>query len=102
MQNGKPLPIILMVKVWLAENLHASTVGITISPVQLEIARKFAEKRKFDSKFLLMDAENMQFEESFDVIRVLAATTYFHDPREFIKKALKHLKSGGKKESIEE
>lgn len=35
--------------IWMAENIKATTVGITISPVQLEIARKLAQDRKVNS-----------------------------------------------------
>jgi tocopherol O-methyltransferase len=82
--------------IWLAENLRAATLGITISPVQLEIARKFAQERKVDSKFLLMDAENMEFAETFDVIWVCAAATHFNNQRAFVKRALSYLNQGGR------
>jgi tocopherol O-methyltransferase len=82
--------------VWMAENLGATTVGITISPVQLEIARQTAEDRKVNSAFQLMNAEAMHFEEQFDVIWVLAAMTHFRDQPAFIALATKYLKKGGR------
>jgi tocopherol O-methyltransferase len=82
--------------VWLAENLDATTVGITISPVQVEIARKLAEERKVTSSFLLMDAEKMAFDDNFDVIWVLAAITHLQNQQDFIKLATRFLKTGGK------
>jgi tocopherol O-methyltransferase len=38
---------------WMAENLEATTTGITISPIQMEIARQFAKDLKVNSSFLL-------------------------------------------------
>jgi tocopherol O-methyltransferase len=82
--------------IWLAEKLSASTVGITISPIQLEIAQKLAKENGVDSSFLLMNAEEMHFEETFDVIWLLAAATHFKDQAKFIKLATKSLNKGGK------
>ncbi len=82
--------------VWLAENLGASTVGITISPVQLEIARRTAKEHKVGSSFLLMDAEHMNFNVLFDVIWVVAASTHFQDQEGFVRSAGTFLKKGGK------
>ena len=82
--------------IWLAEKLRAMTVGITISPVQLEIAQRLAKENGVDSSFLLMNAEEMHFEETFDVIWLLAAATHFKDQAKFIKLATKSLNKGGK------
>jgi tocopherol O-methyltransferase len=82
--------------IWMAENLKATTVGITISPIQLEIARKLAQDRGVNSTFLLMEAEEMYFEDNFDVIWVLAAATHFRDQQKFFKLATGFLKNRGK------
>jgi len=82
--------------IWLAEKYGATTVGITISPVQVEIARKLAKEKGVDSSFLLMNAEEMHFDETFDVIWLLAAATHFRDQQKFIKLATKSLNKGGK------
>ena len=82
--------------IWLAEKFGATTVGITISPVQVEIARKLAREKGVDSSFLLMNAEEMHFDEIFDVIWLLAAATHFRDQQKFIKLATKSLDKGGK------
>jgi tocopherol O-methyltransferase len=47
--------------IWLAKNLGARTTGITISSVQLDIARQLARRQNVNSQFLLMDAENIEF-----------------------------------------
>lgn len=71
--------------IWMAKNLEAATLGITISPVQIEIARRLAAEQKVNSRFLLMDAEEMSFNQSFDVIWVIAALSHFHNPEGFLK-----------------
>jgi tocopherol O-methyltransferase len=81
---------------WLAEHLQASTVGITISPAQLEIARKLAADRCADSTFLLMNAEEMHFDETFDVIWAVDSTSHFQSQENFVKSAGAFLKGGGK------
>jgi tocopherol O-methyltransferase len=65
--------------IWMAEKLGAATMGITISPVQVEIARKLAKEKNVNSKFLLMNAEEMQFDETFDIVWLVAAATHFLD-----------------------
>ncbi len=81
---------------WLAENFEATTVGITISPVQVDIARRLARERKVDCSFLLMDAENMYFDETFDIIWVVGASTHFQNQEKFVKSATTFLNKGGK------
>jgi tocopherol O-methyltransferase len=82
--------------IWLAKNLQASTVGITISPVQVELARNLAREQKTDSTFLLMDAEAMNFPETFDVIWAVGVMTHFKDQEKFIKSGARLLNKGGK------
>ncbi len=81
---------------WLARNKQAKTVGITISPVQVQIATKQAQNQRLDSTFLLMDAEKMNFVESFDAIWVIAASTHFQNQESFVKSATAFLEKGGK------
>jgi tocopherol O-methyltransferase len=82
--------------IWMANNLGATTLGITISPVQLEIARRIAAERGVSSQFLLMDAEKMSFNQSFEVIWVVAALSHFHNPASFLKRAANFLEKNGK------
>jgi tocopherol O-methyltransferase len=82
--------------IWMAEELGATTVGITISPVQVEIARNLAKEKSVDSKFILMNAEEMQFDETFDVVWLVAVATHFLHQEKFIKLATKSLNTGGK------
>ena len=47
--------------IFLARKYGIRTTGITISPVQVDIANRAAAKANVDAKFLLMDAEALQF-----------------------------------------
>jgi tocopherol O-methyltransferase len=82
--------------IWLAKNLEAVTLGITISPVQIELARRFAAEQNLNSQFLLMDAGKMHFNQSFDVVWVVAALTHFTDPYHFLKLADSYLNKRGR------
>jgi tocopherol O-methyltransferase len=53
---------------YLAKKYAASTTGITISPVQVQMAKEAAAKMNLHSSFLLMDAEDMQFAQPFDML----------------------------------
>jgi tocopherol O-methyltransferase len=82
--------------IWMAKYLEADTLGITISPVQVGIAQRLAEEQKVNSQFLLMDAEKMHFEVSFDVIWVVGALTHFQNPDNFLVLATRFLNKQGK------
>src|ERR1700733_7718107 len=53
----------------LARTYHAKTTGITISSVQIEMANQAAATERLPVKFLLMDAEAMDFENQFHLLR---------------------------------
>ncbi|HEX7474331.1 MAG TPA: class I SAM-dependent methyltransferase [Dehalococcoidales bacterium] len=82
--------------IWLAKNLDAQTVGITISPGQIEIAEKMAQEQNANSVFLLMNAEEMDFSEPFDVVWLVAALTHFNNQENFFRLAARHLRKKGK------
>src|SRR5258707_4026874 len=52
--------------IYLAKKYAAEATGITISPIQVEIARKAAAAEGVNAKFILMDAEEVKFEQTFD------------------------------------
>ena len=54
--------------IYLARNYNAEATGIKISPVQVEMANKAASTENVKAKFLLMDAQAMNIDQSFDVI----------------------------------
>jgi tocopherol O-methyltransferase len=80
---------------YLAKKYGASTTGITISPVQVEMAKEAAAKAKLDASFLLMDAENMQFAHPFDLLWSVESISHYQDPRRFFASAAKFLRPGG-------
>lgn len=85
--------------IWLAENLGATTVGITISAKQSQIAAERARERGSDSSFVLMDAEQMSFKSErpiFDVVWAVAVMTHLRDQQAFLKAAHHLLRPGGR------
>ncbi len=80
---------------YLANQFNASTIGITISPVQIEMATKAAEETNLDSTFLLMDAEAMSFDKQFDLLWSTESISHYHDRKKFFAAAAKLLKPGG-------
>jgi tocopherol O-methyltransferase len=79
----------------LAKKYSASVTGITISPVQVQMAKEAAAKTDLDASFLLMDAEEMQFAQPFDVLWSVESISHYHDPQKFFAAAVKFLKPGG-------
>ena len=80
---------------YLTRKYGASTTGITISPVQVRMATEAAAKTNLDASFLLMDAEDMQFAQPFDLLWSVESISHYHDPRTFFASAVKFLKPGG-------
>jgi tocopherol O-methyltransferase len=80
---------------YLAKKYGASTTGITISPVQVQMAKEAAAKTNLDASFLLMDAEDMRFAQPFDVLWSVESISHYQDPRKFFASAAKLLKPGG-------
>jgi tocopherol O-methyltransferase len=80
---------------YLAKRYGASVTGITISPVQVQMAKAAAAKTNLDASFLLMDAEAMQFAQPFDLLWSVESISHYHDPRKFFASAVKYLKPGG-------
>lgn len=80
---------------YLAKNYAASATGITISPVQVKMAKEAAAKTSLDARFFLMDAEDMQFSQQFDVLWSVESISHYYDPRKFFASAVKFLKPGG-------
>jgi cyclopropane fatty-acyl-phospholipid synthase-like methyltransferase len=79
----------------LAETYHANATGITISEVQLEIANKAAAADHLNVKFLLMDAEAMDFQSQFDLLWCVESISHFERREEFFASATRLLKPGG-------
>jgi tocopherol O-methyltransferase len=81
--------------IYLAQKYKARATGITISPVQVEMARKAAAAEHLDARFLLMDAEALDFPQPFDLLWSVESISHYHDHRGFFANAAWFLKPGG-------
>src|SRR5258708_1042520 len=80
---------------YLAKQFHAAGTGITISPVQIEMAKQGAKEKHLDATFLLMDAEAMNFQLQFDLLWSVESISHYQDRRKFFAAAAKLLKPYG-------
>ncbi len=80
---------------YLARNFNAAVTGITISPIQVEMATKAAASAQLDAKFLLMDAEAMHFQKQFDLLWSVESISHYQRREEFFASAAKLLRPGG-------
>ena len=81
--------------IYLARKYGADATGITISQVQVGMANQAAAKTGVDAKFLLMDAEAMTFEDSFDVVWSVESISHYQDIPGFFASAAALLRPGG-------
>jgi tocopherol O-methyltransferase len=79
----------------LARTYHAKATGITISSVQIEMANQAAATERLPVKFLLMDAEAMDFENQFDLLWCVESISHFERREQFFASAARLLKPGG-------
>jgi tocopherol O-methyltransferase len=80
---------------YLARQYGVSATGVTISPVQVEMANRDAKKQNLDATFLLMDAEALHFSEPFDILWSVESISHYQDTAKFFSSATKFLKPGG-------
>lgn len=81
--------------IYLAQKYGARATGITISPVQVEMATRAAEKAGASAKFLCMDAEAMTFTEPFDVVWSVESISHYPNYGKFFASAAGLVKPGG-------
>jgi tocopherol O-methyltransferase len=79
----------------LAKTYHANATGITISQVQVEIAKKAAAAEHLNAKFLLMDAEAMDFQNQFDLLWCVESISHLERRKGFFASAARLLKPSG-------
>src|SRR5207245_10568028 len=79
----------------LAKNYQAEATGITISLIQVEMARRAAAAEGVKAKFLFMDAEEMKFEETFDVVWSVESASHYPHRERFFASAAQCLRPGG-------
>ncbi len=85
--------------VFLAKTFGCKVVGITITPQQIKLAKKNAEKAGVSHlcEFFEMDYMKTTFEDdSFDIVMGLESICYAHPQQNFIKEVSRILKPGGK------
>ncbi len=82
--------------IYLAKHFDAQATGITISPVQVEMANEAARKADVSAKFLCMDAEAMNFRKPFDVVWSVESISHFPNQEKFFASAAQLLKPRGK------
>jgi tocopherol O-methyltransferase len=80
---------------YLAKNYNAAVTGITNSSVQVQMAIKAAAREQLDAKFLLMDAEAMDFQKQFDLLWSLESISHYQHSEAFFASAAKLLRPGG-------
>jgi tocopherol O-methyltransferase len=80
---------------YLAERYNAAVTGITISPVQVEMATHSAAAKALDAKFFLMDAEAMTFQKKFDVLWSVECISHLQNRQAFFAQAARLLKPAG-------
>ena len=80
---------------FLAKKYKARATGITISPVQVEMAQRAAAAEQVDAQFLLMDAETLTFAKQFELLWSVESISHYHDRRRFFSNAVRFLKPGG-------
>lgn len=81
--------------IWLTQNMGCKVTGITISPVQVEMANEAASRLTNKPKFLLHDANDLKVADTFDVIWAVEVISHLSKRAEFFKRAAKLLVTGG-------
>jgi tocopherol O-methyltransferase len=81
--------------IYLAKNYGAKPTGITISPVQVEMANRAASAQQINARFLLMDAQAMHFDRPFDLIWSVESISHYQRREVFFASAANLLKHGG-------
>ncbi|MCK5233565.1 MAG: methyltransferase domain-containing protein [Candidatus Aenigmarchaeota archaeon] len=85
--------------IWLAKNVGAKVIGITISEKQVQKAKELAKENKVEknTEFLLKNYLKTGFQkESFDVVWAIESVCHSEDKADFLKEAFRLLKKGGR------
>ncbi|MDO8560593.1 MAG: methyltransferase domain-containing protein [bacterium] len=84
---------------WLAKERGAYVVGVSISPLQISIAKKLTKENKMENKteFLVADYTDTRLVESnFSVVWALESVCHALDKKVFLKEAFRVLKPKGR------
>src|SRR3989344_7033597 len=85
--------------IWIAKNIGAKVVGITLSKRQAEKALSLAKKNEIENlvSFSVMDYLKTNFsDETFDVVWAIESVCYTPDKSNFLHEAQRILKKGGR------
>ncbi len=82
--------------IWLAKNLDCEVTGITISPVQVQMATEAARSLPNKPTFVVEDANSLSLTDKFDVIWAVEMISHLNKRDHFFKSAAKLLKPGGR------
>ena len=85
--------------IWIAENVGANVVGITLSPKQLEKAQKLASKHNVNLKteFKIDDFLKTSFSDNiFDIVWAIESVCHTENKIDFLAEAYRILKPGGR------
>ena len=82
--------------VYLSKRFDAETAGITLSPVQVEIATQIAMQANANSRFMVMDAEQATLNDRFDIVWSVEAVSHFSNPENFFVLDSRVLKPDGR------
>jgi tocopherol O-methyltransferase len=80
----------------LALDPGCAVIGITLSPVQVEMAQELARERGVDARFLVMDAEHIDLDETFDVVWMVGVLGHLPDQAAFVRGSPRLLRAGGR------
>jgi tocopherol O-methyltransferase len=82
--------------VWLAKNLGARMTGVTLSPVQVEVARQLAAREGVEAEFRMQDADSLGAGEPFDFLWMVGVLGHLDDQRAFVEASPRLLNDGGR------
>ncbi len=83
--------------IWLAQNLGCKITGISISPVQIDMAKKAVGKMKNAPQFFVQDANDLNnLEGKFDVIWAVEMISHLKNRADLFKNFERLLAKGGK------
>src|SRR5262245_4795472 len=80
--------------IYLARKYGVQALGITISPVQVEMANQSANQGGSSATFLCMDAESMHFDDPFDFLWSIESISHYQNIPSIFSNAAKLLKPG--------
>ena len=82
--------------IWLTEHYNCEVTGITISPRQADMANRATQALPKRPRFMIMDANHMTLDDTFDAIWAVEVLSHLHDHPNFFRNCRHLLKKRGK------